>query len=135
MWTPKVHLREGGRFFPNAARSFHRNDPKIFLRVLEDVWKNYKYGRRYILTLKKFYRLENSHEKQHFLLHFWYLQTPFGVSIKLQKLLSFHVFLPKNVFMHVIDLKMFSTCFLNQGKHVTYRQHDIICHRSISNAV
>ena len=59
VWTPKVHLREGGRFFPNAARSFHRNDPKIFLRVLEDVGKDYNYGRRSIPTSKKFY----SHEK------------------------------------------------------------------------
>ena len=48
--------------------------------------------------------------------------------MKLQKLPSFHVFLPQNVFMHVIDLKMFSTCSLDQGKHVTYPQHDVICH-------
>ena len=61
-----------------------------------------------------------NHEKQQFLLHFWYLQTPFGVSIKLQKLPSFRVFLPKNVFTHVNGLKMFSTYSLDQGEHVTY---------------
>ena len=55
---PKVDLREGGRFFPNAARSFHRNDPQIFLRVLEDVWKDYNSGRRSILSPKTFYSLE-----------------------------------------------------------------------------
>ena len=66
------------------------------------------------------WKSSKNHEKQQFLLHFWYLQTPFGVSIKLQKLPSFHVFLPKNVFMHVIGLKMFSTCSLDQGEHVTY---------------
>ena len=81
------------------------------------------------------WKSSKNHEKQHFLLHFWYIQTPFGVSIKLQKLPSFHVFLPKNVFMHVIDLKMFSTCSLDQGEHVTYPQHHMICHRSVSNAV
>ena len=59
----------------------------------------------------------------------------FGVSIKLQKLPSFHVFLPQNVFMHVIDLKMLSTCSLDQGEHITYPQHYIICHRSVSFAV
>ena len=50
-----------------------------------------------------------NHEKQHILLHFRYLQTPFGVSIKLQKPPSFRVFLQKIVFMHVIGAKMFST--------------------------
>ena len=37
--------------------------------------------------------------------------------------------------MDIIDLKMFSTCFLDQVEHVTYPQHHMICHRSVSNAV
>ena len=55
---PKVHFQGGGTFFPSAAQSFHRNDPKIFLRGLEDVWKDYNAVRRSILTLKTFYSLE-----------------------------------------------------------------------------
>ena len=107
------------------------------MRVLEDVGKDHFYGEGLYLPQKNFtaWKSSKNHEKQHFLLHFWYIQTPFGVSIKLQKLLSFHVFLPKNAFMHVIDLQMFSTCSLDQGEHVTYPQHDMICHRSVSNAV
>ena len=66
------------------------------------------------------WKSSKNHENQQFLLHFWYLQTPFGVSIKLQKLPSFRVFLPKNVFTHVNGLKMFSTYPLDQGEHVTY---------------
>ena len=50
--------RGGGTFFPSAAQSFHRNDPQIFLRGLEDVWKDYNAVRRSILTLKTFYSLE-----------------------------------------------------------------------------
>ena len=55
MSIPKVHLQGGGRFFPNAARCFHRIDPKMFLRVLEDVGRDYDVGRRSIHTSKNFY--------------------------------------------------------------------------------
>ena len=100
---------EGGTSFPNAARCFHRNEPKIFLRVLEDVWKDYNYGQGIYSPQKYFkaWKSSKNHEKQHFLLHFWYLQTPFGVSIKLEKVPYFRVFLPKNVFTHVNTLKCF----------------------------
>ena len=81
------------------------------------------------------WKSSKNHEKQHFLLHFWYLQTPFGVSIKLQKLPSSIVFLPKNIFMHVTGPKTFSTYSLDQGEQNTYPQDDMICHRSVSNAI
>ena len=72
---------------------------------------------------------------QHFLQLFCYLQILFEVSIKLQKPPSCRVFIHKNVSVHVIGPEMFSTYFLEQGEHVTYPQHDIICHRSGSNAI
>ena len=55
------------------------------------------------------WKSSKNHENQQFLLHFWYLQTPFGVSIKLQKLPSYRAFLLKNIFMHVIGPEIFST--------------------------
>ena len=58
--SPKVDLREGGRFFPNAERSFHRNDLKIFLRVLEDVGQDHFYGIGLYLPQKNFTAMKSS---------------------------------------------------------------------------
>ena len=55
--SPKVDLRGG---VPNAERSFHRNDPKIFLRVLEDVGKDHFYGEGLYLPQKHFTAMKSS---------------------------------------------------------------------------
>ena len=138
MHLQKSTYGRGGRFFPNAARSFYRNDPKIFLRVLEDVWKDYNYGRRYILTPKTFYSLEKFQKSWKTALFTTFLVPTNSLwsEYQITKTTILSRFpSKKNVFMHFIDLKMFSTYSLDQGEHVTYPQYHVICHRIFSNAI
>ena len=76
--------------------------------ILENVLHAHNMCCRPIENFLEASEVQKNHEKQHFLHYFWYLLTPFRVSIKLQKLPSFRVFLQKNIFMHDIGPEMFS---------------------------
>ena len=109
-YISKSPLREGGLgFFPMPRDVFILMTSKFFWEFLR------MYGRTTImvegiyLPPKHFTAWESSknHEKQHFLLHFWYLQTPFGVSIKLQKPPCCR-FSPKKLFLCMFSVQKVS---------------------------
>ena len=74
---PKVQF-QGGMFFPSSARCSHRNDPQIFLRVLEDVGKDHFYAQGLYLPQKNFTAMKSSKCSVFWRWEsYWWLQDPF----------------------------------------------------------